>query len=71
MIVGENLVDDGFLNIEKLSEWTREYQDLLESAPVIPQEIFSKEKGKIVKKKRETGAINENTFLLPGLRTID
>ncbi len=44
LVVGDHYVDDGNLNMEKLAEWTREYEDLLESTPVIPQDIFAKQR---------------------------
>mmetsp|Transcript_23292 Transcript_23292/g.34532 ORF Transcript_23292/g.34532 Transcript_23292/m.34532 type:complete len:250 (+) Transcript_23292:69-818(+) len=47
VITGENFEDDGTLNMERLTEWVREYEDLLESAPIIPQYLFEKEREKV------------------------
>ena len=33
--------------MERLTEWVREYEDLLESAPIIPQYLFEKEREKV------------------------
>lgn len=42
IIVGDNCEDDGEVNFNNLTEWTREYQAVLESAPIIPQTIFQR-----------------------------
>ncbi len=44
LVVGDNFVDDGKLKMEKLAEWTREYEDLLDSAPIIPQDLFAEQR---------------------------
>jgi len=40
LIVGDNLKDTGNLNYRDLNEWARDYDDALESAPLIPQNYF-------------------------------
>ncbi len=43
IIAGENLEDDGTLNMDRLTDWTREYQDLLESSPLIHIAMLKKQ----------------------------
>eukprot|EP01083_Nonionella_stella_P195595 720401_1 len=47
VIVGDNYDDDGGINFNNLTEWTQEFLDTLEAAPIIPQKIFKDEKEKI------------------------
>ena len=42
VIAGNNLVDDGKLVMARLTDWTREYQDLLESSPLIDLSIIDR-----------------------------
>ncbi len=37
IICGNNYVDDGHLNTDKVAGWTREYEELLDSTPVLSQ----------------------------------
>ena len=39
-ITGDNVVDTGTLNYIYLNRWAKEYNDALESAPLIPQKYF-------------------------------
>ncbi len=40
IICGNNYVDDGHVNTDKVAEWIREYEELLDSTPVVPQKLF-------------------------------
>jgi len=46
VIAGDNYDDDGGVNFNNLTEWTQEFLDTLESAPIIPLQIFKEEKKK-------------------------
>ncbi len=62
IIAGENLIDDGTLNMDRLTDWTREYQDLLESSPLIRMSMLQKQAHAYKKKlafEREIDLIEE------------
>ncbi len=46
LITGRNFEDDGTLNMDRLTDWTREYQDLLESTPLIKGHVYAKYQNK-------------------------